>query len=103
MHIVGGGSRNDYLNQMTANACGLSVRAGPVEAAVIGNVLVQAIASGRFSSLAEGRAHVARNVRIKRFTPHQTEACREAFRRYGVVEARYTEDEAGVFAPNITR
>ena len=103
VHIVGGGSRNDYLNQMTANASGLSVLAGPVEAAVIGNALVQAIASGRFSSLAEGRAHVARNVRIKRFTPHQTEACREAFRRYGAVEARYTEDEAGLLVPNITR
>ena len=49
IHIVGGGSRNDYLNQATASASGMPVAAGPAEATAIGNVLVQAIADGRFS------------------------------------------------------
>ena len=58
IHIVGGGSQNRYLNDATARATGRPVRAGPVEATVIGNVFVQAIAVGRFSNLAEARAHI---------------------------------------------
>ncbi len=93
VHIVGGGSKNDYLNQMTANATGLTVLAGPVEATVTGNVLVQAIAAERFSSLAEGRAHVAKSVRLKKFTPHKTSAWDDASRRYAAIEARWIEDD----------
>ena len=46
IHIVGGGARNDYLNQATANATGRPVLAGPVEATGLGNLLVQAVACG---------------------------------------------------------
>jgi rhamnulokinase len=95
IHIVGGGSRNDYLNQMTANISGLPVLAGPAEATVTGNILVQAIAQGRFRSLAEGRAHVARNLELKKFVPHKTTAVEEASRRYAAIEARWIENEAG--------
>jgi rhamnulokinase len=101
VHIVGGGSRNDYLNQMTANVTGLPVIAGPTEATITGNVLVQAIASGRFKSLAEGRAHVAKNVRMKQFTPHRTSACVEASRRYAAIEARWIENEASVLVHQV--
>jgi rhamnulokinase len=73
IHIVGGGSQNDYLNQATANATGLPVIAGPVEATVTGNVLVQAIASGRFSSLTEARRHVANNVQFREFIPRSNQ------------------------------
>ena len=69
VQIVGGGSQNNYLNQATADASGLPVLAGPVEATVIGNALVQAIAAGRFGSLAEARRHVAENTRLRRFDP----------------------------------
>ena len=89
VQIVGGGSQNDYLNQMTANATGRPVLAGPVEATVTGNVLVQAIASGRFASLSEARRHVAQNVELKRFAPRRTPAWEEAARRYAAIEARY--------------
>lgn len=96
VHLVGGGCRNDYLNQMTANATGLPVWAGPVEATVTGNALVQAIACGQFRSLSEGRAHVARNVQLRKFMPQRTTACVEASRRYAAIEARWVEDELGV-------
>jgi rhamnulokinase len=89
VQIVGGGSRNDYLNQMTANASNLPVAAGPVEATVIGNVLVQGIAAGRFSSLAEGRRYVAQNVKAKRFTPCVNDALREVMDQYRLIEQRY--------------
>lgn len=87
VHIVGGGSRNDYLNQATADATGLPVLAGPAEATVTGNVLVQAVAAGRFASLAEARRHVASNVRPKTFGPRG--ASDEAAREYARVESRY--------------
>jgi rhamnulokinase len=90
VQIVGGGSRNDYLNQMTANATNLAVAAGPVEATVTGNVLVQAIAAKRFSSLTEARAYVAANVAVKRFTPCTSPALADATCRYAELETRYT-------------
>ena len=89
VQIVGGGSQNDYLNQATANATGLTVLAGPVEATVIGNVLVQAVASGRFASLTEARRHVAQNVALRKFSPQSLPEWREAASRYAKIEARY--------------
>ena len=91
VQIVGGGSRNDYLNQMTANATNLPVVAGPVEATVIGNVLVQGISAGRFSSLAEGRAYVASKVKARRFTPCVSDALVQTKQRYAQLEERYTK------------
>ncbi|MFL6332650.1 MAG: rhamnulokinase family protein [Pyrinomonadaceae bacterium] len=94
VQIVGGGSRNDYLNQATADACARPVLAGPVEATVTGNVLVQATAAGRFASLAEARRHVSENVSLRRFEPRSNEKTEEAARRYAEVEARYLEAAA---------
>ncbi len=102
VHIVGGGSRNEYLNQMTANVTGLPVFAGPIEATVTGNVLVQAIAQRRFQSLPDGRAHIARNVQLKKFVPLKTSASEQASRNYAALEARWIEDEAGVLVHDIS-
>lgn len=88
VQIVGGGSRNDYLNQTTATLSGLPVRAGPVEATVTGNVLVQAVASGRFESLAEARRHVATHLRPTEFTPRPSPPLLDAARRYAALEER---------------
>ena len=87
VQIVGGGSQNDYLNQATANTTGLPVVAGPVEATVTGNVLVQAIASGRFGSHAEARRHVAKNVQLRKFTPRPSPSWEEACHRYAEIES----------------
>jgi rhamnulokinase len=87
VQIVGGGSQNEYLNQATANATGLPVLTGPIEATVTGNVLVQAIVSGRFSSLAEARQHVARNTRLKEFTPRRSPGWKRASQCYAEIEA----------------
>lgn len=87
IHIVGGGSRNDYLNQATANAAGRPVLAGPVEAAVAGNLLVQSIASGEIASLAEGRRLLAQAFQPRRFEPRGAPEWAEAAHRYREVEA----------------
>jgi rhamnulokinase len=90
LQIVGGGSRNDYLSQATADATGRPVVAGPVEATVIGNVLVQAVTAGRFASLADARRHVADRVQPRRFEPRPpASAGAEMARRYRELEARY--------------
>ena len=74
LHIVGGGIRNDLLNQLTADATGKTVVTGPVEATVIGNVLVQALAAGQITSLSEGRAVVARSFMGCEYTPKDTKS-----------------------------
>jgi len=69
LHIVGGGSQNHLLNQLAANAIGLPVLAGPVEATALGNVLTQALSTGALSSLQKARGLVAKSAGIKRFEP----------------------------------
>jgi rhamnulokinase len=61
IHIIGGGSRNDLLNRFTAEATGLTVIAGPVEATSIGNLLMQAYATGEIGGLDELREVVCRS------------------------------------------
>ena len=89
VQIVGGGSQNDYLNQATATATGLPVLAEPVEATVIGNVLVQAIAAGYFASLSYARLHIAENMRLKRFMPQPSSDWEGQVRLYAAIESRY--------------
>jgi rhamnulokinase len=89
VHIVGGGSRNDYLNQATATATGLPVKAGPVEATVTGNVLVQAIATSRFESLAEAREYLRERYQLKEYEPTPSKAWEETARRYEEIERLY--------------
>jgi rhamnulokinase len=92
VHIIGGGSRNTYLNQMTADAIGLPASAGPSEATVIGNVLVQAISAGRFQSLAEARSYLAEKIQTQQFHPRASASCEEARRRYHLVEDRHLRE-----------
>ena len=68
---------------------GRPVLAGPVEATAMGNVLVQAIASGRLSSLADGRCRLARSVEPRRYEPRERCGWREAAERYREIEGRY--------------
>ncbi|HEX4815039.1 MAG TPA: rhamnulokinase family protein [Nonomuraea sp.] len=69
VHLVGGGSRNELLCRLTADACGLPVVAGPAEATTFGNVLAQARAAGLVSDLAEMRALVAAAEPPRRYEP----------------------------------
>ena len=60
VNIVGGGSKDRYLNALTAEATGLDVFAGPTEGTAIGNLIVQMIAGGEFADLAAARAAIVR-------------------------------------------
>ncbi len=70
LHVVGGGSRNGLLCQFAADACGIPVVAGPVEATAAGNCLMQAIASGRIGDLAQGREVVRNSFGLARYEPN---------------------------------
>ncbi|TDD01272.1 rhamnulokinase [Nonomuraea deserti] len=69
VHLVGGGSYNELLCRLTADACGLPVVAGPAEATTLGNVLVQARAAGLVSDLEEMRSLVAASQPLRRYEP----------------------------------
>ncbi len=69
IHIVGGGSRNRFLNQLTANATERRVMAGPAEATAIGNALVQAMGAGKVGSIDEIRGIVQRSFEVEEFLP----------------------------------
>jgi rhamnulokinase len=71
IRVVGGGSKNALLCQFTANACGVPVLAGPVEATATGNLLVQGIALGELRSLAEARELVARSILTQTYEPKE--------------------------------
>jgi rhamnulokinase len=89
--IVGGGSQNQYLNQATADASQKVVLAGPAEATAVGNALVQAVAAGRFATLAEARRHVAENTNPRRFDPQPSAEWQEKTCRYAEIEARFAK------------
>ena len=82
IHIVGGGSQNELLNQLTANACRRPVVAGPVEATALGNVLVQARAAGEIDTLGEIREVVRNSCELKRYEPTDESAWKDAYQRF---------------------
>jgi rhamnulokinase len=79
IRIVGGGSRNTLLSQMVADACNRVVVAGPAEATVLGNVMMQAIATGHIGDLRQGRIAVAESCECQTYEPRHSAAWDEAF------------------------
>ena len=73
INIVGGGTKEEPLCRLTADACGRPVYTGPVEATALGNIAVQAIALGELRDVKEARNVIADSFEIKCFEPHNTE------------------------------
>lgn len=82
LHIVGGGSNNDFLNQLTANTCGIKVIAGPGEATAIGNIVVQMIATQGFGTLAKAREGIKRSFQLNEYQPISSEGIKLAKEKY---------------------
>ncbi len=82
LHIVGGGSQNDMLNQFAANATGLPVIAGPVEATAIGNIMIQAIAKKELNSVEEGREMIGNSFQLKHYMPKEQKTWNDIFVKY---------------------
>ena len=82
LHIIGGGSMNKYLNQMTADSLGMEVLAGPAECTALGNIMLQAKAAGCVSDIWDMRGIIANSVEMKHFTPNHTADWDDAYRRF---------------------
>ena len=82
VRVVGGGSRNRLLNRFTADACGVPVVAGPAEATAIGNVMMQAIATGVLPDVAAGRRAVAASFERDTVEPGKGGGWDGAYSRY---------------------
>ena len=89
LHIIGGGSRNNLLNQFTCNAVGVPVIAGPSEGTAIGNIMLQAKANGLVSDIAAMRQLISTSIETVSFEPQQAEEWEEAYKKY---LAHYRED-----------
>ncbi len=82
IHIEGGGTQNRQLCQMTADACQRHVVAGPIEATAIGNLMVQAMASGEVDSVTSARQIVRQSFDVDEYVPHDAAAWDSAFERF---------------------
>ena len=89
LHVIGGGSRNNLLNQFTCNAVGVPVVAGPSECTAIGNIMLQAKAAGIVSDIAAMRHLIAASIETTTFTPEEAEDWDKGYELYLKV---YRED-----------
>ena len=82
IHMVGGGTQSAQLCQFTANACHRPVCAGPVEATVYGNAVIQLMADGSIAGIEEGRRLIRASEDIRRYEPGEGERWEEAYEKY---------------------
>jgi len=82
LHIIGGGSQNTLLNQMTANAIGRPVIAGPAEATATGNAIVQLISIGELSNVTEARTMLSQSIDTVIYEPQNTSAWNDNYERF---------------------
>lgn len=82
VNIIGGGSQDALCNQMTANATGRRVVAGPVDASSIGNIIVQMIAHGELQSIEQAREAIARSFELKTYEPEDSAVWNEMYGVY---------------------
>jgi rhamnulokinase len=87
MRVVGGGSLNGFLCQLTADACDRVVVAGPVEASALGNVMLQAVAVGALPDIAAGRAAIGASIEYSTYAPQPSGAWIDAKARYKDLQA----------------
>ena len=79
IHIVGGGTKDPLLCQLTANSCNTVVSAGPIEATALGNIAVQLMAGGEIKDIKEARQIIKDSFDIKEYTPAETEVWDKAY------------------------
>ena len=82
LHLVGGGTKDGFLCELTAQSLGIPVIAGPVEATALGNIVLQLIALGEIESIEKGREIIAETEKVKIFEEQHTNDWDEAFERF---------------------
>lgn len=82
LHLLGGGTKDGFLCQMTADSLGMPVIAGPAEATALGNILLQLIALGDINSIDEGRAVIRAQEQVKQYQPENADAWEFAYEKF---------------------
>lgn len=82
IHVIGGGTKDGLLCQMTANSCDRTVKAGPIEATVMGNVVVQFMSDGTIKDVAHARQAVADSETLKVYNPENADEWKQAYPRF---------------------
>lgn len=85
LHIIGGGVQNQLLCQMTANACGIPVIAGPIEATALGNAIIQLITSGDLANLGEARQLLSETIKTTTYEPLEQSMWEENYQRFKTI------------------
>ncbi len=92
LHVVGGGSKNELLNQLTANAIQRTVITGPVEATAAGNIIIQALALGDLKDLQEARQLVKQSSAMKSYIPKEQDRWEAASLRFEAIQLKNAND-----------
>lgn len=82
LHLLGGGTKDGFLCQMTADSLGIPVIAGPAEATALGNILLQLIALGDIRNIDEGRALIRKQESVKQYQPEDVKAWENAYKKF---------------------
>lgn len=82
LHLMGGGTKDGFLCELTSQSLGIPVIAGPVEATALGNIVLQLIALGEIESISEGRRIIAENEKVTTFNEEHTPGWDEAYDRF---------------------
>ena len=82
IHVIGGGTKDTLLCRMTANSCNVPVKAGPIEATVLGNIAVQLMSSGDISDIASAREIISRSENLRIYEPENIAAWSEAYKNF---------------------
>ena len=82
LHLIGGGTKDGFLCELTSQSLGIPVIAGPVEATALGNIVLQLIALGEIESISEGRRIIAENEKVTTFSHKHTPEWDEAYERF---------------------
>ncbi len=82
LHLMGGGTKDGFLCELTSQSLGIPVIAGPIEATALGNIMLQLIALGEIESIEKGRALIAENEKVKTYNEAHTPDWDEAYERF---------------------
>ena len=85
LHILGGGTKDRLLSQMSADSTGIPVVAGPIEATALGNIIIQLVALGVLPDIRGGRELIARSEELKTYEPKDTARWNEAYETYRTI------------------
>ncbi len=82
IHVMGGGTKDKLLLNMTAQSCNVDVYGGPIEATALGNIAIQLISSGAIADIKEARKIIAKGENLKHHTPENRDEWEEAYKRF---------------------